>query len=128
MDVARYGPTEHEAALVHVRALHATGRDVVIQPYVESVDSLGERALIFIDGAFSHAMTKGAMLNVTELDRSRLYRRERMSVAVGESDAITFAEHVLEVKGFSHLLYARVDLVATKAGWEVMELSLIHIL
>ena len=126
MDVARYGPAEHDAALAHVKALHATGRDVLIQPYVESVDALGERALIFIDGAYSHAMTKGAMLNVTELDRSRLYRRERMSVAVGESDAVAFARHVLEVKAFSHLLYARVDRVATKTGWEVMELELVE--
>ncbi len=126
MDAARFGPLEHDAALAHVHLLHASGRDALIQPYVDSVDAIGERALIFIDGAYSHAMTKGAMLNVTELDRSRLYRRERMSLADGEADAITFAQHVLEVKGFADLLYARVDLVATATGWELMELELVE--
>jgi glutathione synthase/RimK-type ligase-like ATP-grasp enzyme len=126
MDVERYGPSEHDAALAHVKALHASGRDVLIQPYVDSVDALGERALIFIDGAYSHAMTKGAMLNVTEMDRSWLFRHEQMSLVEGESDAIAFAQHVLEVKGFAHLLYARVDLVTTKTGWELMELELVE--
>jgi hypothetical protein len=68
----RYSESPREAALAHVARLHDAGRDVMIQPYVDSVDEVGERALIFIDGAFSHAMTKGAMLNVEELVRSWL--------------------------------------------------------
>jgi hypothetical protein len=126
MDAARYTPTEHDQALEHVKRLHAQGRDVLLQPYVNSVDTLGERALIFVDGLYSHAMTKGAMLNVTELDRSWLFRREQMSLASGELDAIDVAKKVLETKGFAHLLYARVDLVATIHGWWVMELELVE--
>jgi len=41
-----------------VRELHGEGRDALIQPYVHSVDESGERALVFIDGSFSHAMTR----------------------------------------------------------------------
>ena len=119
-------PANAGRPLEHVKRLHAQGRDVVIQPYVHSVDTLGERAMIFVDGQYSHAMTKGAMLNVDELDRSQLFRREQMSLATGELDAIEFATKVLETKGLNHLLYARVDLVATIHGWWVMELELVE--
>jgi glutathione synthase/RimK-type ligase-like ATP-grasp enzyme len=124
MDASRYTEHDHDKAARHVADLHAKGRDALIQPYVEAVDVEGERALIFIDGAFSHAMTKGAMLNVSQLDRSKLFRLEQMSLAQPEPDAVRFAQAVLSAKGFSHLLYARVDLVRMDEGWAVMELEL----
>ncbi len=126
MDAERFHEHEHDQALAHVASLHASGRDVVIQPYVESIDSLGERALIFIDGAFSHAMTKGAMLNVTQLDRNLLFRLDQMSLALAEPDAIAYGESVLAAKAFSHLLYARVDLVRLDERWAIMELELVE--
>jgi hypothetical protein len=126
MDAARYHADQHDKALAHVKALHAAGRDVLIQSYVDSVDTLGERALIFIDGTFSHALSKGPMLNVTELDRSQLFRRDQMSEAIGEPDAIHYGEKVLTAKGFDHLLYARVDLVKIDDHWAIMELELVE--
>ena len=45
-----------------LRHLHAAGRTVIVQPYLDGVDVRGETALIYIDGTFSHAVTKGAML------------------------------------------------------------------
>jgi len=126
MAAERYHASQHDQASAHVKSLHAQGRDVLVQPYVASVDTFGERALVFLDGAYSHAITKGAMLNVTELDRSRLYRHENLSLAEGEPAAIDVARHVLEVKGFSHLLYARVDLVKLDGGWAVMEVELVE--
>lgn len=126
MAAERYHASQHDQASAHVKSLHAQGRDVLVQPYVASVDTFGERALVFLDGAYSHAITKGAMLNVTELDRSRLYRHENLSLAEGEAAAIDVARHVLEVKGFSHLLYARVDLVKLDGGWAVMEVELVE--
>jgi glutathione synthase/RimK-type ligase-like ATP-grasp enzyme len=126
LNVARYGGDDVEAATRHVEALHAEGRDVLIQPYIHSVDTIGERGLIFVDGAFSHAMTKGAMLNVAQSDRDFLYRREQMSSALAEADAIEYATEVLETMGLLNLLYARVDLVATIRGWLVMELELVE--
>jgi glutathione synthase/RimK-type ligase-like ATP-grasp enzyme len=126
IDAERYGAHDHDAALAQVKKLHAEGRDVVLQPYVDSVDELGERALIFIDGAYSHAMTKGAMLNVSALERSHLFRRNQMEPTTAEPDAISFAEAVLAAKGFSHLLYARVDLVKMDDAWAIMELELVE--
>jgi glutathione synthase/RimK-type ligase-like ATP-grasp enzyme len=124
MDVERYGAGQYQEATRHVRALHAAERDVLIQPYVASVEELGERALVFIGGLFSHAMTKGAMLNVTALDRHALYRREQMSLATGEPDAVAYATHLLGESRFAGLLYGRVDLVRLDGEWALMELEL----
>jgi glutathione synthase/RimK-type ligase-like ATP-grasp enzyme len=126
MDAARYKAYETEGASAHVERLHAQGRDVLIQPYITSVDEVGERALVFIDGEFSHAMTKAAMLNVSDLDRNKIFRWEQMSVAVAEPDAIVFAEAVLAGLDFKDLLYSRVDIVDTPEGWALMELELVE--
>jgi glutathione synthase/RimK-type ligase-like ATP-grasp enzyme len=126
LHVERYRPDETTRARQHVAALHAEGRDALIQPYINSVDTHGERAIIFVDGSYSHAMTKGAMLNVPATERDFLYRREQMSLAEGEADAIEYAAEVLSTLGYSTLLYARVDLVATIRSWLVMELELVE--
>ena len=126
MDAERYEAREHDAARRHVAALHGAGRDVLIQPYVSSVDEFGERALVFIDGTFSHAMTKGAMLNVSALDRNALFRREQMSLAEAEPDAASYAQALLDDERFADLLYARVDLVHLERGWALMELELVE--
>lgn len=126
IDAERYDDDERGRALAHVRRLHASGRDAVIQPYVASIDSDGERALVFIDGRFSHAMTKGAMLTTAADDRDALFRREQMSVAVAEPDAVAFAEAVLSEEPFRGILYARVDLVKMAEGWAIMELEMVE--
>jgi glutathione synthase/RimK-type ligase-like ATP-grasp enzyme len=126
IDAEKYGRDKHEAARAHVRRLHASGRDAMIQPYVSSVDRDGERALVFIDGNFSHAMTKGAMLNTAPVDRDALFRLEQMSRADAEPDAVTFADAVLNEELFRGLLYARVDLVKMSEGWAIMELELVE--
>ena len=124
MDAERYGAGDHARAHAHVRSLHASGRDVIIQPYVESIDEEGELALVFVDGEFSHAMRKGAMLNAVENDRSQLFRAEQMSVATASPETLQFARRVLEAGGASSALYARVDLCRLDDDWAVMELEL----
>ena len=126
IDAEQYGEDDHERASAHVRALHASGRDAMIQPYIASIDEVGERALVFIDGAFSHAMTKGAMLNTAADDRDALFRREQMSRSEAEADAVAFGEAVLREGFFRDILYARVDLVKVPEGWAVMELELVE--
>ena len=124
LDAERYGSGDHARAHAHVRSLHATGRDVIIQPYVASIDEEGELALVFIDGAFSHAMRKGAMLNAVENDRSQLFRAEQMSVATASPETLQFAQEVLDTGDASSALYARVDLCRLEDSWAVMELEL----
>jgi glutathione synthase/RimK-type ligase-like ATP-grasp enzyme len=126
VDAERFGADELEQASAHVRSLHERGRDVLIQPYVSSVDEFGERALVFIDGGFSHAMTKGPMLNTPAAQRDALFRLEQMKNAQAEPDALVFAERVLGDLEWRDLLYARVDLVRDDHGWILMELELVE--
>lgn len=126
IDAERYRPNDVSAARRQVEMLHQSGRDVLIQPYVQSVDVVGERALLFIDGQFSHAMTKAAMLNTPAAERNFLFRRKQMSRAQAEPGAVAFAQQVLRDLGYERLLYARVDLVGYEGGWAVMELELVE--
>jgi glutathione synthase/RimK-type ligase-like ATP-grasp enzyme len=126
IDAERYRADNADAARRHVQMLHQSGRDALIQPYVQSVDVVGERALVFIDGEFSHAMTKSAMLNTPAPDRHMLFRHEQMSKVEIEGGAIAFAKGILNDLGYQRLLYARVDLVGYEGGWVVMELELVE--
>ena len=126
IEADRYGRDEHARASAHVARLHDAGRDAMIQPYVASVDTVGERAIVFIDGSFSHALTKGAMLNVAAHERDALFRREQMSLAAVEPDALAAAEAVLDDPRLADLLYARVDLVDDDGVWRLMELELVE--
>lgn len=123
-DAARYSAAEHHHAAEHVRRLHDAGRDVIVQPYVSSIDVDGEMAYVFIDGALSHVMRKGAMLNSKEEDRSGLFRAEQMSRAESDHDALALAHRVLDVAQASEALYARVDLCRRDDQWVLMELEL----
>ncbi|HEY5302628.1 MAG TPA: hypothetical protein VIJ86_01070 [Acidimicrobiales bacterium] len=125
VDAARFTSTQLDAAREHVARLHAGGRCALIQPYVHSIDDNGERALVFIDGEFSHAMTKRAMLNVAPEDRDGDFRNRQMSPARGEAGAIEVAHQFLSGR-LAGLTYGRVDLVATPEGWRLMELELVE--
>jgi hypothetical protein len=126
IDAERYSTDQLEEARAHVRRLHDVRRDVLIQPYVASVDEVGERALVFIDGSFSHAMIKGAMLNTPAPERDALFRIEQMKVARADEHAVAFAQRVLDALEWRDLLYARVDVVRTDSGWALMELELVE--
>lgn len=126
MDAEKYDVNDRANALDHVRRLHEFGRDAMIQPYVTSVDEVGERALVFIDGAYSHAMAKGAMLHVNQLNRHARFRREQVHLVEADRGAVTFAESVMGDETLRGLLYGRVDLVRLDDGWALMELELVE--
>jgi O-ureido-D-serine cyclo-ligase len=102
----------------HLRALVAD-RDMLVQRYEPSVEGYGERALIWIDGAFTHAVRKG---------RRWAGERENVSEAAVPiaDDERAAAERVLAAAP-GPLLYARVDLVRDPDGRpQLMELELIE--
>ena len=73
-DTGRYGAAdpEHRAlAAEHVARLQAAGRLVMVQPYLPAVDTAGETALLFLGGAYSHAIRKGPMLDGPDRRRGR---------------------------------------------------------
>lgn len=59
---ARYEAHEHDAARAHIGELVQAGRTAMVQPYQPAVDTEGEAGLVFLGGAFSHAVHKDPMI------------------------------------------------------------------
>lgn len=120
-DTMRYRvDTEGAQAQAHADRLLAEGRVVMIQPYFSSVDANGETAMIFIDGAFSHAIRKGPMLAPGRegVKVEGLYVEERITPTSATDRELTLAQRILDAlpAGFATPLYARVDVIADAAG------------
>lgn len=93
-------------------------RDVLIQPYLASVEGHGERALVWIDGEFTHAVRKSPRF----ADGA-----ECVSEALPISDAELAVGHAALGDMADRLLYARVDVAPGLDGQPVlMELELIE--
>ena len=104
----------------HSEELIAAGRTAMVQPYVESVDTDGETALIYVGGRFSHAIRKGPLLERGEGVRQDRDRREVISPRAPTAAQLDVAERVLAAVPSSldgsDLVYARVDLVTDAEG------------
>ncbi len=99
------------------RALLA-GTDVLVQPYLEQVEQDGERAVVWIDGAISHAVRKNPRFAGADESVS-----DALPVRPAEQE---LAETVLAPIA-AELLYARVDMVRGPKGRPMlMELELIE--
>lgn len=105
----------------HSEELLAAGRTVMVQPYVPSVDSEGETALIYFGGRFSHAIRKGPLLERGEGVRQDRDQREVITPRAPTAAQLDVADQVLAALPSSlgtaeTLAYARVDLVTDKDG------------
>ena len=79
VDTDRFRAGEHdELAVAHAAAILASGRTVMVQPYLHEVDSAGETALLYIGGEFSHAIRKGPMLTPAGGPIADLYKAEEI--------------------------------------------------
>ncbi|HEV7554271.1 MAG TPA: hypothetical protein VGO00_02385 [Kofleriaceae bacterium] len=105
------------AAAVHVARLAKAGA-VLVQPYVDSVDSYGERSIVWIDGELTHAIRKTPRFSG---DDERI--EGPFPIADDERDVAlaALAPYV------DRILYGRVDLARDASGRPmVMELELIE--
>jgi O-ureido-D-serine cyclo-ligase len=138
-NTARYAPSRSDLAraAAHVARLVAAGRDVLVQPYVTGIDHEGETAVVYIDGALSHGLRKGPMLERGERHVHGLFAVEDMGARDPTSAQAAVAEAALRAAtalagATGPLLYARVDLVPDAAGnpmvleLELTEPSLFH--
>jgi glutathione synthase/RimK-type ligase-like ATP-grasp enzyme len=91
-------------------------RDVMVQPYVASVDGYGERSIVVIDGRVSHAVRKSPRFSGDS--------EAVVSVPIAD-DERAFAERV--IASYEGLLYARVDVARDASfGLLLMELELLE--
>jgi len=122
-NVGRFTRRNIKLAIRHVEALFATGHNVIIQPYLTSIDELGETDMIYFDGNYSHAIRKAALLmldgtvNVPSTDM----RSARTASPVEREVGINALKAVTKIFGLeSPLLYARVDLIEDQNGAPVL--------
>lgn len=126
-DTARYRPEHAELAYEHARRLLAEGRQVMVQPYLPGVDEVGESALLYCGGQFSHAVRKGPLLTGPDPEVAGLYRDEEIEPREPSAAERKVADHALAAVpgGPERLLYARVDLLPGPDGDPlVLELEL----
>jgi hypothetical protein len=114
---ARSGPATREAGEAHLRRL-AAREDVLIQPYVQSVNGHGERAVVWIDGALTHAVRKSPRFSGADEAVTG-----PLPISPAEAEV---ARAALAVVNFP-LLYARIDLAPAPDGTpQVMEFELME--
>ncbi len=124
-DARRHARSAVDEILAHLRPLLAAGRSMMLQPYLASVDRDGETALMFIDGGFSHAIRKGALLPTGAPATAALFAPEDIRRRAAAAEELAVAEQVMAQLPFGPLLYGRVDLIRDDAGRScVLELEL----
>lgn len=143
IDTGRYTATDAYSrglAIRHARRLLAANRTVMVQRYLRSVETEGERAHVFIAGEYSHSVLKGAMLDGPDVGLEGIYREERITPLATPPAEVEFAAGVIataqrlltqDADGIEvpagPLLYARVDVVTDDEGAPaLMELELVE--
>ncbi|ANB06257.1 hypothetical protein SAM40697_2297 [Streptomyces ambofaciens] len=125
---ARYTPDEHATALRQVERMHAEGFTAMVQPYMSSIDTAGERALQFFGGRLLHASRKGAVLTPgTPYDERKVAHPGLEPWSPTPAERAGAESALAAVPDAPELLYARVDLVDGEDGRpRVMELELVE--
>ena len=111
---ARFGAGEEARAAALVAEIHAGGRTAMVQPYLHAVDELGETALLYFDGVYSHAARKGPILRPGAEPTSEVFATEEIEPRDPPADERALADAVVARLG--GLAYARVDVVRGPDG------------
>lgn len=113
----RFGPGRRAEAEAFLRET-TPHRDMLVQPYLPSVETHGERALVWIDGELTHAVRKSPRLDG---------QHEAVSGALEPTpEERAFADRALAGRK-DGLLYARVDAAPGPDGrLTLMELELVE--
>ncbi len=129
-DTQRYQRSQEFAAGNHLARLLDANRSAMLQPYLPAVDADGETALIHIDGRYSHAIRKGALLKAGDAPPADPHALGDIRGREPAEDERQLANLVLAaatrlLKLESPLLYARVDLLRGPDGTpRLLELEL----
>jgi glutathione synthase/RimK-type ligase-like ATP-grasp enzyme len=126
-DAQRFGREEADDAARHALRMLDENRSVLLQPYLGKVDELGETALLFFEGEFSHAIRKGPLLKRKEGPTTELFAKESITARVPDAAELRVGAQALRAIPFETPLYARVDLIRDQKGEPVvLELEMIE--
>jgi glutathione synthase/RimK-type ligase-like ATP-grasp enzyme len=117
----RVGPADRARGQAHLDRL-LPHEDLLLQPFLPAVTDAGEVSLVFIDGAFSHAVRKRPAAGDFRVHDDYGGSIEPVGPTPEERQV---AEAAMAVAG-APLLYGRVDLVPGPTGPVVMELELVE--
>jgi len=123
-DTQRHG--DRDSARAHIGDLLARGRVVMVQPYLDRVDAESETGLVYIDGEFSHAFSKGPMLAAPGNAVGDLYLEEKISARTPTDVQRQLGDRVMAslIQRWGRLLYARIDMLPTDNGPVIIEVEL----
>jgi O-ureido-D-serine cyclo-ligase len=119
-DTARYRREDRARAQEHASQLLAAGRSVMLQPYLDQVDHHGETALIYLGGAYSHAIRKGPLLQLDAGLVQGLFAPEQIAPREPTPAERQLAELAYQAIPFADLAYARIDLIRDGRGEPVL--------
>ena len=97
------------------------GRAVLVQPYLDGVDTQGETGVVVLDGEVSHAFRKGQILHPGTEATAGLYAEEDITATTATAEQLALAHRVTaflahRFPGSTPLMYARVDTVPGPDG------------
>ncbi len=111
------GPPTNPTPHSHLAALTKRGA-ALVQPYIASVETYGERSLVWIDGELSHAIRKAPRFAGDSEKIEGPFPIADDERAVAEAALAPVADHIL---------YGRVDLARDEHGQpRIMELELVE--
>jgi glutathione synthase/RimK-type ligase-like ATP-grasp enzyme len=118
-DTFLFGMRHAEAERVYESLLRRG--DVLVQEFIEDIQTEGELSLVFLGGTFSHAIRKRPARGGFRVQVEHGGTREPFQPTPAQ---VRHAEHLLALAG-QPLLYARVDVVPVRGELVLMELELI---
>lgn len=127
-DTFRLDAADGSAVSKAVQAIVDSDRVAMIQPFLAAVDEEGERGSVYFNGEFDHSFSRRVTLASGGQDASVLSAPETVS-----SVELTAAERVVcdrvnswLTDRFGPLLYARIDLLPSPDGPQIVEVELIE--
>jgi O-ureido-D-serine cyclo-ligase len=122
-NVQRFARDREQEACAYAATLLANGNPVIVQPYLPSIDRVGETNLTYFDGSYSHAIRKSALLMAD--GTVNVPTQDLRAARVADDDERAVAEAALQAAAQymglnSPLLYGRVDLIRDTEGCPVV--------
>ena len=106
------------AGQAHLDRLLAAG-DVLIQPFVSSVEDAGEQSVVVIDGFATHALRKSPAVGDYRVHEEWGGRTTAAELTEALAELATRVVSVLPATP----MYARIDLLRARNGWQVLEIE-----